>query len=95
MYDLIYTNNHKDYREIWDVIKKEYPDAELEDGSDGIHENRFSVKYDIEQEPWFVFIINNGFAMLSLNFQLQIRQEPDKIKELIDKTIKGKLEVKH
>jgi len=93
MYDLIYTENHKDYKEIEGVIKKEYPNATIEDGSDYIHENRFSVEFEIEQEPWFEFIIQNGFAMLSLNFQLQIRQEPDKIKELVDKIIKGKTEV--
>ena len=89
MYDLIYTDNHEDYKEIWNIIKKEYPDAVLEDGSDQIHENRFSFKYEIEQETWFEFIIKNGFAMLSLNFQVAIGQEPDKIKELVDKTIKG------
>ena len=84
MYDLIYAENYNDYKEIWDIIKKEYHDALLEDGSDQIHKHRFSVKFEIEQEPWFKFIIKNDFAMLSLNFQLVIRQEPDKIKELID-----------
>lgn len=85
MYDLIYTENHKDYREIWNIIKNKYPDSLLEDGSDSIHKNRFSFEYDIEKEIWFEFIITNGFAMLSLNFQMMLRQEPDKVKELVDK----------
>jgi len=85
MYDLIYTENRNDYKEIWEVIKKEYPAAIMEDGSDQIHENRFSVEFEIEQESWFEFIIKNGFAMLSLNFQVVLRSEPDKVKEMVEK----------
>ena len=84
MYDLIYTENHNDYKEIGEIIKKEYSKAKIEDGSDQIHENRFSVEFEIEQESWFEFIIKNGFAMLSLNFQIAVRSEPDKIKKLVD-----------
>lgn len=85
MYDLIYTENHNDYKEIWEIIKKEYPMAIIEDGSDQIHENRFSVEFEMEQKSWFEFIIKNGFAMLSLNFQVVLRSEPDKIKEIVEK----------
>jgi len=85
MYDLIYTENYSDYKEIKEVIKKEYQKADIEDASDTVHTNRFSVEFEIEQESWFEFIIKNGFAMLSLNFQFMVRNEPYKIKELVDK----------
>ena len=90
MYDLIYTENHNDYNEIWGIIKKEYPESIIEDGSDQIHENRFSVEFELDQESWFGFIIKNGFAMLSLNFQVMLRTEPDKIKKMVDRYVKEK-----
>ena len=96
MYDLIYTENRNDYDKIWEIIKKEYPEAVLEDGSDQIHENRFSVdlvEFEMEHESWFSFIIKNGFAMLSLNFQLMIKEDPDKTKKLVDKVLACKINV--
>lgn len=89
MYDLIYTGSYNDYQELMELVKKEYPNATVEDGSDCIHTNRFSVHLlppnDIEQEEWFTFIITNGFAMCSLNFQLAIRRNPDETKILLEK----------
>ncbi len=85
MYDLIYTKNSNDYKEIWKTIKNEYPNSEIEDCSDYIHTNRFSVEFEIEQDNWFSFIIQNGFALCSLIFQLILRKEPNRINKLISK----------
>ncbi|GAH55988.1 unnamed protein product, partial [marine sediment metagenome] len=83
MYDLIYTENHQDYREIEEIIKKSYPQAKVEDGSDYIHEHRFSVEFYIEEKDWFTFIVRNGFALHSLIFQIVLQSEPDRIEELL------------
>lgn len=83
MYDLIYTENHQDYKEIEEIIKKEYLQANVEDASDYIHEHRFSVEFDIEQKDWFTFIISKRFAMSSLIFQIVLRRDPDRIEELL------------
>jgi len=84
MYDLIYAENHQVYKEIAEVIKKEYSQAKVEDASDHIHEHRFLVELDIEQKDWFTFIIRNKFALCSLIFQIVLRSEPGKIEELFN-----------
>lgn len=92
MYDLIYAENYNDYKEIWDIIKKEYLNAVLEDGSDDIHENRFSVDCNIDlMDNWFPFIINKGFALLSFNFQVMMRTKPKEIEEVILKQKEKKI----
>ena len=85
MYDLIYAENHDEHKDIKEIIEKEYQKADVKDGSDQIHKNRFSVEFDIDQEEWFSFILKKGFALCSLNFQLAIKNEPDKIKSMIEK----------
>lgn len=77
MYDLIYCGDREGYREIWDIIKEEFPDALLGDGSDFIHEHRFSVSMkgeSIEDEEqlekdFIKFAIKQGFYNCSLNVQ--------------------------
>ena len=88
MNDLIYTENYDAYKKIKNVIQTEYENAEIEDASDGIHTNRFSVDLEIEQDDWFLFICKNGFAWCSLGFQLVVRREPERVKKLISK-LKG------
>jgi len=83
MYDLIYTENHQDYKEIEEIIKKRYRQAKVEDASDYIHEHRFSVEFDIEQKDWFTFIIRKRFALSSLNFQLVLHSDPYRIQILL------------
>lgn len=95
MYDLIYTENHNDYQEISKIIIEGYKQAKIEDGSDQIHENRFSVEFEIEQEDWFTFIITKGFAKCSLIFQLVLQENPGRIKKLIDKLKLGEPNVNH
>lgn len=84
MYDLIYTENYEDYKEIKQIIKDSHSVAIMEDASDGIHTNRFSVEYKIEHDDWFLFLLKKGFALLSLNFQLALRKNPDRIRALIE-----------
>lgn len=95
MYDLIYTGNYNDYQEISKIIKEEYEQAKIEDGSDQIHEHRFSVEFELEEEEWFTFVITKGFALCSLNFQLVLQGEPDRLKKLIDKLNLGEPNVNH
>ena len=83
MYDLIYAENHQDYKEIKETIKLEYPQAIVKDASDQIHEYRFSVVFDIGEKDWLVFMIRNGFALRSLNFQLILRSDPHGIEGLL------------
>lgn len=83
MYDLIYTDTHETYKEIRDIIKNEY-DAKIKDASDAIHTNRFSVEFDIEKQDWYKFILQKGFALCSLNFQMAMHQDPENIKALIE-----------
>lgn len=87
MYDLIYTENYDDYNEIKKIIQNNHFSAIIEDASDGIHTNRFSVEYKIGYDDWFSFLIKNGFALLSLNFQLELRINPDNIKKLVEKLV--------
>lgn len=86
MYDLIYAENYEDYKEIRDIIKEEYPKAKIEDGSDSVHTNRFSVEFEIDKDDWFLSILKKGFAMCSLNFQLEIGKNPDRIKSLVEQS---------
>ena len=76
MFDLIYCENHDNYKEIQSLIKNQFPNAVLDDGSDSIHENRFSVEMEIEQEAWFTFVIEKGFALLSFNFTVYAMKNP-------------------
>lgn len=85
MYDLIYAENYDDYKELRGIIKGEYPKARIEDGSDSVHTNRFSVEFEIDTDDWFLSILKKGFAMCSLNFQLAVRKNPDRIKSLVER----------
>jgi hypothetical protein len=86
MYDLIYTENYDAYREIQNIIKKEDPKAEIKDGSDSVHTNRFSVEFEMDRDDWFLSILKKGFAICSLNFQLAMRKNPDRIKSLVEQS---------
>jgi len=85
MFDLIYTENRKDYEEIKQIIETNYPQAKVEDSSDHVHENRFSVELKIEYDDWFMFCLNHGFPLCSLDFQILLRSEPKKVEELLSK----------
>ena len=87
MMDLIYTCDNKSYDEIFNIIRKEFPQSIIEDDSDDIHENRFSVEFEIEKNDWFRFIILKGFAFCSLNFQTAIIEKPNEIETLINQLI--------
>jgi len=86
MIDLIY-----DTIEAQKVILKKFPEARFQDASDDIHPDRFEVDIEIENEDkWWEFCVKAGLGVVSLGFQLRLRNEhnKDKHKEFIDKVTK-------
>lgn len=84
-HELIYCEDRDDYEGLMVAIKTEWPQAVFEDGSDDIHEYRFSTTIaDLEQDDFFRFAIKKKFALSCLGFQLDLRMDTNRIKRLIE-----------
>ena len=69
MKDLIYAG-----KEVEKLCREKFPDAKIEDTSDYIHEERFSINLpDKQKEDFYRFAIEEGFIEVSFCFQLALR----------------------
>jgi len=78
IYDLIYGG----YK-YQDELKKIFPEAIIEDGSDEIHEERVSIKLESEELDYVKKIIQNGFFELSFWCQMALHERVNIIREAI------------
>ncbi len=66
MYELIYAG-----KEVEDIIKKKYPNAEVKDASDYIHTERFEVEIPgITDDEFYPLAIKEGFIKCCLGFEI-------------------------
>lgn len=82
--DLMYIGERAPYNQAIEEIKQVFPAAICKDGSDYIHEYRFSVDIAaVSQRDWMLWLLRNGWFECSLNYQLYAMGTPDLIKPLI------------
>ena len=77
-------------KDVEELIKAKFPSANTEDASDDIHENRFSLSIeDTNEDDFYVYAIQKGFADLCFKFALMLRipnpKDAEKIKGWIAK----------
>lgn len=85
-YELIYCKDDNQYSELQRSIAQRFPNARFEDGSDCIHEHRFSVQSNEEdQDRFIVFAIKEGFALSCFGVQLLLHcgDDHERLKRLI------------
>lgn len=85
VYDLIYCEDHAEYKAYQEAIKNRFPDAVLEDGSDFIHPHRFSVNTDADPDDWRLWLIEQGMALQSIDFNMLLHQNTSHARELMDR----------
>lgn len=81
-YELIYCEDQKDYDSIQSQIKSRWPASVFEDGSDYIHEYRFSVSLDCEESDFVMLALFGGWAMACFGIQMMkmgSREEQEKL----------------
>jgi hypothetical protein len=71
IYDLIYC----DIAEAQDLLNK-YPNAKIEDASDEVHEDRFSIRIDDTYRNYYKNLILTGVALSSLSLQMAMHEKP-------------------
>lgn len=65
-------------------IRNTFPDAKIEKVWDCIHDTRLQVKIDCSLRRWFTFLIVEGWAGVSIIFQLQLISNTMIISNLMD-----------
>ena len=88
MKELVYADS-----EVYQEIKKRWPNATFEDASDFIHTERFHLEIpDAEEDDFYPFAIQYGFATCCLRFQIKLqggkKNDLDKIKDWIERADK-------
>lgn len=84
IYDLIYLDNRNNYHQAQEGLKKMFPSAQFEDGSDEIYHDRFAIKLnDISNKDYRFGLLDLGLALNSLNFQLFLLGETKEAEKLI------------
>jgi hypothetical protein len=66
MTDLLY-----DCQQYTNELKTIFPDCNIEDASDDIHEGRIKITVDIDEWEYWRKIFLEGFSDLSIKFQLK------------------------
>jgi len=85
IYDCFYLNNTTDYIEVEEKFSKIFKTATFEDASDGIHGSRLGMNLVEDIDVYRKIIVENGLALVSLNFGLFMIMEQQKAKEFIDR----------
>ncbi len=85
MNDLMYCGDAE--KEIRDMVLNDYPESKLEDASDFIHEGRFSVEVTCEEDDWYIWVMRKGIHNLSLNWELERMEHPERMKPLLMKVL--------
>ena len=67
MYDLIYGDKKAE-----ELVRQEFPSAKIEDASDEVHTDRFSIQTDGDEmsDEYIEFMLKTGLYRLSLNIGL-------------------------
>lgn len=67
MYDLIYGDKKAE-----ELVRQKFPSAKIEDASDEVHTDRFSIQTDGDEIPdeYIEFMLKTGLYRLSLNIGL-------------------------
>lgn len=95
MMDLIYLGDDEDRAPLVHEIMAEYPNAKIEDASDFIHRNRFSLEIpEVDERQFFRFAVKKGFALCCLNIGIAIRTPESWVKEELELLKKEKGESK-
>jgi len=83
MYDLIYGDSEIEI-EVREMFK-DYPKLKIEDASDEVHEERFSIELEINDRDYYKKMMIHGLFEFSLSMGLMAGDEDKKklIKELI------------
>jgi len=75
--DLLYVEP-QDYSRLWAAVAEAWPQAELKDESDYIHDRRFGVRFKDDEGPdeeaWWLWLIGEGAMWCSLRFTLASMQ---------------------
>jgi hypothetical protein len=72
LYDLIYCP-----RSLAKDLLTKYPDAIIEDASDDIHPERFSIRVEDTKKNYFKNVILSGIFEVSFLFQMAMRKLED------------------
>lgn len=60
----------------WEVIKQRFPNAQMEDASDEIHESRIQVILpDADRDAFYKHAIREGYYEVCFGFQIMARDE--------------------
>lgn len=81
MYDLVYSDNNDRV-----LVEQRFPDARIEDASDFVHDERFSVELPPEKRrEYLVWAIKAGLGGVSFTLQMMVRDPKShaELKELI------------
>lgn len=88
IYDLIYAGEYR--QEVETKIQAAYPEAVLEDASDFVHEGRFSVEMEVDEEEWLLFLFTSGIFSLSFISELTRGDKPELYMRLMRKAVELK-----
>ena len=76
MNDLLYMDCAFDYDDIKVKLLKHFPDINIEEASDDVHQYRLSIDLDLndtQREKYYRFLIAEGYAAASLAINLLLR----------------------
>ena len=62
---------------------KEFKDATFEDASDYIHGSRLEINVSEDIDVYRKIIIERGLALISFNFRMIMKMEPEKARKII------------
>jgi len=70
------------------AILEKWPDAKITDASDYIHEGRFELEIDIEEDEFYPFAIREGFALSCFVFNMWTMDNNKENKEKVWRWLK-------
>lgn len=77
--DLIYGE-----RKLANLITAKFPDAEIEDATDIVHDERFSVTLPADDKHEYLkLVIEKGLGTLSLTLQMMMNSDIDEVTMLL------------
>lgn len=81
IYDLLYCDEPAIREAIKADVLARYPDAKIEDASDGIHRERMSVVVNESDDVWVLFMLEIG--CVDISFMTQILRISDRTKYML------------
>lgn len=85
--DLFYAGDDRDYAKTFEAsVLSEFPSAKMSAHNDGIKGWRVEIDIPSDedgQDSFWRFAIREGYALDLLGFQLEMRMEPDHVRELM------------